>query len=60
MRCNTGANPPGADFETPEDYEQLIKKKEEDIYESIKSIKLEIHEINKKLDDMKLDLLRRM
>ena len=29
MRCNTGANPPGADFETPEDYEQLIKKKEE-------------------------------
>lgn len=59
MRCNTGANPPGADFETPEDYEQLIKKKE-DIYESIKAIKLEIREINKKLDDMKLDLLRRM
>ncbi len=56
MRCNTGANPPGADFETPE--EEFIHKTNETT-KALKEIVLELHKINEKLNGINKELRRK-
>lgn len=57
MRCNTGANPPGAEFQTPEE-EEFIRKTNETT-KALKEIVLELHKINEKLNAINKELRRK-
>ena len=67
MRCNTGANPPGADYDTPEsaDKSALEAAKMEKIKEydredkNLQSIAKELHGIYKELSNLNRILSRR-
>lgn len=58
MRCNTGANPPGAEFQTPEEEEEFIRKTNETT-KALKEIVLELHKINEKLNGINKELRRK-
>lgn len=60
MRCNTGANPPGAEFQTPEDesFKRVIHATNETT-KALKEIVLELHKINEKLNGINNELRRK-